>query len=79
MFFNDAIEDLLRTGEEIAKHNISTIVIDTERPDVKLEMCKKLAESANAVYYHIDNLNQGKLNDILANEGILRDIEREID
>lgn len=71
IYYNDAIEDLLKTGEEITKKEIDIIIIDTERSDVKLEISKKLAEVANATYHHIDSLNEQKLNEILTFEGIL--------
>ena len=69
--YKDAIDDVLKTGEQISKHNIGTIIIDVEDSNVKLEICKKLAKSANAAYYHIDNLNNEKLNEILTIEGVL--------
>lgn len=71
VYYNDAIEDLLKIGEEIAKKEIDIIVIDTEHSDVKLEISKKLAEVSNAIYYHIDNLNELKLKETLSFEGIL--------
>lgn len=71
IYYNDAIDDILKMGEQIAKHDIDTIIIDTENSDVKLEICKKLAEAANAAYYHIDYLNENKLNEILTIEGLM--------
>ena len=71
VYYKDAIDDVLKTGEQISKHNIGTIIIDVEDSNVKLEICKKLAKSANAAYYHIDNLNDEKLNEILTIEGVL--------
>lgn len=71
VYYKDAIDDMLKTGEQISKHNISTIIIDLEDSNVKLEICKKLAKSANAAYYHIDNLNNEKINEILTIEGVL--------
>ncbi len=71
VYYKDAIDDVLKTGEQISKHNIGTIIIDVEDSNVKLEICKKLAKSANAAYYHIDNLNNEKLNEILTIEGVL--------
>ena len=71
VFYKDAIDDVLKTGEQISKHNISTIIIDLEDSNVKLEIGKKLAKSANAAYYHIDNLNNEKINEVLTIEGVL--------
>ena len=71
VYYKDAIDDVLKTGEQISKHNIGTIIIDVEDSNVKLEICKELAKSANAAYYHIDNLNNEKLNEILTIEGVL--------
>jgi len=71
VFYKDAIDDVLKTGERISKHNISTIIIDLEDSNVKLEIGKKLAKSANAAYYHIDDLNNEKINEILTIEGVL--------
>jgi magnesium chelatase subunit D len=71
VYYNDAIDDILKAGEQITKYNIDTIVIDVEDSNLKLELCKKLAKSANAEYYHINNLNQEKLSQILTIEGIL--------
>ena len=71
VYYKDAIDDVLKTGEQISKHNIGTIIIDVEDSNVKLEICKKLAKSANAAYYHIDDLNNKNLNEILTIEGVL--------
>jgi len=71
VYYKDAIDDVLKTGEQISKHNIGTIIIDVEDSNVKLEICKKLAKSANAAYYHIDNLNVKNINEILTIEGVL--------
>jgi magnesium chelatase subunit D len=71
IFVNDAIEDVIKTGEFIAKNCIDMIIIDTEASDMKLELGKKLSESSNAVYYHLDHLNRDNLNQILTIEGIL--------
>ncbi len=74
VYYNDALEDLLKAGEQVTKHEIDAIIIDTENKDVKLEMCKKLAKAANAAYYHIDHLDEGELNEILTLEGIIEKI-----
>ncbi|MHA1376561.1 MAG: magnesium chelatase subunit D family protein [Promethearchaeota archaeon] len=71
VYYKDAIDDVLKTGEQISKNNISTIIIDVEDSNVKLEICKKIAKSANAAYYHIDNLSNKNINEILTNEGVL--------
>ena len=71
---HDSIDDVLKVGEEIAKNKTEMIIIDTEHSDVRLELCKKLQKSTNAIYYHIENLedlNQAKLQKILKIEGIL--------
>ncbi len=71
VYYKDAIDDVIKMGEQIAKQKLDAIVIDVENSDVKLEICKKLAESADAAYYHIDSLNKDNLNEILTIEGIL--------
>ncbi len=74
VYFKDAIEDVLKIGKEIAQQEINLIVMDTEFSDVKLDFSKKLANVANAVYYHIDHLDQEDLNEILTIEGIFENI-----
>lgn len=74
VYFKDAIEDVLKIGKEIAQQEINLIVVDTEFSDVKLDFSKKLANVANAVYYHIDHLDQEDLNEILTIEGIFENI-----
>ncbi len=74
VFYKDAIDDLLKTGKEISKNLIDMIIIDTEGSDVKLEINKKLSESTNAKYYHIDTMNKEKVNKILGMEGLFENI-----
>jgi magnesium chelatase subunit D len=50
VYYKDAIDDVLKTGEQISKHNIGTIIIDVEDSNVKLEICKKLAKSGHNYY-----------------------------
>ncbi len=75
VYYNDPIDDILKAGEQIAKYSIGTIIIDVEDSNLKLEICKKLAKFANAAYYHINNLNQENLSQILTSEGILERIK----
>ena len=74
VYFKDAIEDVLKIGKEIAQQEINLILVDTEFSDVKLDFSKKLANVANAIYYHIDHLDQENLNEILTIEGIFENI-----
>ncbi len=74
VYFKDAIEDVLKIGMEIAQQEINLILVDTEFSDVKLDFSKKLANVANAIYYHIDHLDQENLNEILTIEGIFENI-----
>ncbi len=74
VFYKDAIDDLLKTGKEISKNQIDMIIIDTEGSDIKLEINKKLSESANAKYYHIDTMNKENVNEILGMEGLFENI-----
>lgn len=71
VFYNDAIEDVMKTGEYIAKKELDLLIIDTENSEVRLGICKKLAEASDAYYYHLDDLSQTSLNKVLQNEGIL--------
>jgi len=71
VYFKDAIEDVLKIGKEIAQQEINLIVVDTEFSDVKLDFSKKLANVANAIYYHIDHLDRQNLDEVLTIEGIL--------
>ena len=73
VYFNDAVEDIIKIGEYIAKNEINMIIIDTEISEVKLEISKKLSEASNAAIYHIDNLNNSNLNRILSLEGIFKE------
>ena len=70
IYFNDAVEDIIKVGEYIAKNEINMIIIDTESSEIKLEISKKLSEASNAAYYHIDNLNKVNLNQVLSLEGV---------
>ncbi|MFX1593984.1 MAG: VWA domain-containing protein, partial [Promethearchaeota archaeon] len=74
VFYKDAINDILKTGEQISKNQIDMIIIDTEGSNVRLEINKKLSESSNAKYYHIDIINKENMNEILKIEGILENI-----
>jgi magnesium chelatase subunit D len=74
VYYKDAIDDLLKTGKEISKNQIDMIIIDTENPEVKLEINKKLSEAAKAKYYHIDVIDQENIDEILEMEGIFENI-----
>ncbi|MFX1308795.1 MAG: magnesium chelatase subunit D family protein [Promethearchaeota archaeon] len=74
VFYKDAINDIIKTGEQISKNQIDMIIIDTEGSNVRLEINKKLSESSNAKYYHIDFINKENMNEILKTEGILENI-----
>jgi len=74
VFYNDAIDDILKTGEEISKNQIDMIIIDTEGSNVKLKINKKLSDSSNAKYYHIDTINKENVNEILKTEGIIENL-----
>ena len=74
VFYNDAIDDILKTGEEISKNQIDMIIIDTEGSNVKLKINKKLSDSSNAKYYHIDTINKENMNEILKTEGIIENL-----
>jgi magnesium chelatase subunit D len=71
IFFNDAIDDVVGIGYEIAKANIETIIIDTENSEVCLGISKQIAEAANATYYHMDSLNEDAMGKILQKEGLI--------
>lgn len=71
VYYKDAMEDLINTGTCIAKNELEMIIIDTENSDVSLGINKKLSEASNAVYYHIDNLNEQELNNILKKQGLI--------
>ncbi|MFW9818195.1 MAG: magnesium chelatase subunit D family protein [Candidatus Thorarchaeota archaeon] len=74
VFYKDAIDDILKTGEEISKNQIDMIIIDTEGSNVKLEINKKLSASSNAKYYHIDSISKENVDKILKKEGIIENI-----
>ena len=79
VYVNDAIHEVLKIGEEIAKNHLEMIIIDTETSDLRLGICKKLTKVTNAVYHHIEHLedfNQAKLQNILKIEGIFKRNEK---
>jgi magnesium chelatase subunit D len=71
VFFNDPITDVMNIAKEITKNHIDMIIIDTEATDIKLEINKKLAETSNALYYHINSMNKENVSKILKAEGIM--------
>jgi len=71
VYYNDAMEDILNTGTYIAKNELDMIIIDTENSDVSLGINRKLSNIANAIYYHIDNLDEQELNNILKKQGLI--------
>ena len=71
-YLNERADQLARTAvKEISKNNIDMIIIDTESTDVKLEINKKLSEASKALYYHINNMNQENVSNVLKLEGIV--------
>ena len=71
IYYNDPIEDIMKTGEYIAKNQINMIILDTENSEIKLGINKRLSEASNATYYHIDHLSDTSLSEVLTLEGIL--------
>ncbi|MHA1284970.1 MAG: magnesium chelatase subunit D family protein [Promethearchaeota archaeon] len=74
VYYKDAIEDVIKIGEYIAKNEIDMIIIDTEDSEINLGINKRLSEVSNAIYYHIDNLKDNSISDVLSLEGILEKI-----
>lgn len=71
VFFKDPIKDVMNVGKEITRNNIDMLVIDTEATDVKIGINKKLAEESNALYYHISDMNQQNVSNVLEAEGLV--------
>lgn len=71
VYYNDAMKDLMKTGAYIAQRELDMIIIDTENSDVSLGINKKLSDAAEAIYYHIDDLNEQELNTILKKQGLI--------
>ncbi|TFG02963.1 MAG: VWA domain-containing protein [Promethearchaeota archaeon] len=71
VYFNDPFKDIINIGKEIRKNNLDMIIIDTEATDVKIGINKKLADEANALYYHISNMNQESVSNVLEAEGLV--------
>jgi len=71
VYYKDAIEDVIKTGEYIASKGLDLLIIDTESSEIRIGLCKSLSEASNAIYYHLDHLDQENLNQILTIEGIL--------
>ena len=71
VFFKDPIKDVINIGKEITRNNIDMLVIDTEATDVKIGINKKLAEKSNALYYHISNMDQDSVRNVLEAEGLV--------
>jgi magnesium chelatase subunit D len=68
---NEINKDLKKIGKEIQRNDIEMIILDTESSEIKIEICKDLAEASNAIYYHIDDIDEQEINEILNLEGIL--------
>ncbi|MHA1729611.1 MAG: magnesium chelatase subunit D family protein [Promethearchaeota archaeon] len=71
VYYNDAIEDVIKTGEYIARNELDMIIIDTENSNISLQINKKLSEAADAIYYHIDDIDEKKLKNVLKAQGLL--------
>jgi len=71
VYYNDAMNDLMKTGAYIAQNELDMIILDTENSDVSLGISKKLSDAAEAIYYHIDDLNEQELNNILKKQGLI--------
>lgn len=70
VFFNDSMKDVKLMARSIAEAELGMIVIDTENSEIQLGLCKDLAETANAAYYHILEFTQQMFTKILSKEGI---------
>ncbi len=71
IYYNDPIEEIIKTGEYIKKNEINMIILDTENSEIKLGINNKLSEASSATYYHIDHLKDSSLSEVLTVEGIL--------
>jgi magnesium chelatase subunit D len=64
----DVLEDLARCAGEVKKRKIHPVVIDTEPGPVRLGLAKRFAESCDAKYYHLEELQVGELVSIVQSE-----------
>ncbi len=71
VYYNDALDDLIKTGNSIAQNELEMIIIDTENTEISLGINKKLSEAAEAIYYHIDDLNEQTLSNVLKKQGLM--------
>ena len=71
VFYNDAIEDLMQIGHSIVRDDVQMIIIDTEPIELRIGLCKKLAEEIKVPYYHLDHLTESNLNQVLNLQGII--------
>ena len=71
VYYNDAIDDVTRIGHKIVKNEIEMIIIDTEASELRIGLCKQLADEILVPYYHIDNLSEDNLKQVLNLQGIL--------
>lgn len=63
----DPIKESLELAQKIKKENIRTIVIDTEKGFIKLEMAKTLSEALGAEYYKLENLKSEDMLKLIKN------------
>lgn len=57
----DAFQEAINMGKIIAEEGIQTIVIDTEQDFIKLGLAKEIAQTMNAQYYKIEELEAGEI------------------
>jgi len=57
--------DAINISKAISKANISSIVIDTEKPIIPIGIAKEIADNMNAEYYKVNELKSGTLSHII--------------
>lgn len=63
----DPLEEAKELGNKIAQEGIRSLVVDTENDFLELGLARELAEALGAQYYKLDDLNAGKMVDVVKN------------
>lgn len=69
--YKDIITDTEKISAQIAQAEIMMVVIDTELATDRMGFAKKIAQIANASYFHIDHLGRQQIEAVLKEEGLL--------
>ena len=76
LWTEDAVADAVKAAELIRQDGIHAVVIDTEKDFISLHIAQQIAQTMNAAYYKVNDLQSDQLRAIVKNRSSLAGMDR---